>query len=114
MLKYGIGSGIIIYEVIIVIAHVVCFKMKPYANGKNKAQNLEELIQRLEILKTIPVVRSMSVELNKPGSEYAAVLTELFENQAALNVYDNHPTHLGIKDYIGVVCDHMLITDHEF
>ncbi len=96
------------------IAHVVCFKMKPFANGKNHTQNLKELITRLEILKTIPVVRSMSVELNKPGSEYAAVLTELFDDKKALDVYDNHPTHIGIKDYIGVVCDHMLITDHEF
>lgn len=96
------------------IAHVVCFKMKPFANGKNSSQNLSDLMERLEILKTIPVVRSMSVELNTPGAEYAAVLTELFENQAALDVYDNHPTHLAIKDYIGEVCDHMLITDHEF
>ena len=96
------------------VAHVVCFKMKPFANGKNKAQNLDELIKRLEILKTIPVVRSMSVAVNDKGGEYAAVLTELFDDSAALNEYDNHPTHIAIKDYIGIVCEKMMITDHEF
>lgn len=96
------------------IAHVVCFKMKPFANGKNKAQNLDELIIRLQDLKTIPVVRSMSVAVNDKGGEYAAVLTELFDDANALDVYDNHPTHIAIKDYIGIVCENMMITDHEF
>ena len=95
------------------IAHVVCFKMKPFANGKNSTQNLDELIEKLEILKTIPVVRSMYVEKNKKGSEYAAVLTEQFTDEAALDSYENNPTHLGIKDYIGMVCDPMFIKDVE-
>ena len=96
------------------IAHVVCFKMKPFANGKNSTQNLDELIEKLEVLKTIPVVRAMYVERNNPGSEYAAVLTELFSDKESLDVYENHPTHIGIKDYIGMVCDPMFIKDVEF
>ena len=93
------------------IAHVVCFKMKPFANGKNQERNLDELIERLEILKTIPVVRAMYVERNKKGSEYAAVLTELFTDKAALDEYENNPTHLGIKDYIFEICEDMFVAD---
>ena len=96
------------------IAHVVCFKMKPFANGKNSSQNLDELIEKLEILKTIPVVRAMYVERNKPGSEYAAALTELFSDEAALDAYENDPTHLGIKDYIFEICEDMFVENIEF
>lgn len=97
------------------IAHIVCFKMKNFALGKTKEQNLSDLKKRVETLpKEISVIRAFQFEFNKQGKNYDAVLVELFEDDAALNIYDNHPVHLGVKEYIGQVCDEMAVTDHKF
>lgn len=97
------------------IAHVVCFKMKNFALGKTKEQNLAELEKRVEILpKEISVIRAFQFALNETGKKYDAVLVELFENQEALDIYDNHPVHLGVKKYIGDVCEEMAVSDQIF
>lgn len=97
------------------IAHVVCLKMKPFANGKPKAENICELTQKLEQLKNeIPQIRSLDVGVSTRGGEYDIVLTELFENEQALNIYDASAPHIRIKEYIGKVCEKMTITDYPF
>lgn len=97
------------------IAHVVCFKMKEFALGKNRQRNLLELKQRVEVLpKEISVIRAFNFEFNEQGKKYDAVLVELFENQEALDIYENHPVHIGVKDYIGQVCEEMAVSDNSF
>ena len=97
------------------IAHVVCFKMKPFANGKPKKENICELTKRLKQLKCeIAQIRSLEVGVNTKGGEYDIVLTELFENEDALNIYDASVPHIKIKEYIGKVCEKMTITDYPF
>jgi len=97
------------------IAHVVCFKMKPFANGNPKSKNIPELIVRLKNLKNeIPQIHSLDVGINDNGGEYDIVLTELFENAEALGIYDTSMPHIRIKEYIGRVCDKMTVTDYPF
>ena len=97
------------------IAHVVCFKMKKFALGKTKEQNLSELKKRVEVLpKEISVIRAFQFAFNESGKKYDAVLVELFENDEALNIYDNHPVHLGVKEYIHEGCEEMAVSDQRF
>lgn len=97
------------------ISHVVCFKMKPFAQGRQKRDNLITLKEKLENLKVvIPQVKALQVGFNERGGEYDAVAVMLFDSKEDLNIYDNNPDHIAIKKYIGEVCFNMEIIDYSF
>lgn len=97
------------------IAHVVCLKLKPFADGKPKSKNIPLLVEKLRNLKNeIPQIHSLDLGVNTNGTEADIVLTELFENAEALAIYDASMPHIRIKEYIGRVCEKMTVTDYPF
>ncbi len=97
------------------ISHTVCFKMKPYAMGKSKSENIVILKNNLEKLpRDISQIKGYNYEENSQKGEYDAVLVELFEDEASLEIYKKHPTHLKIVDLINKICDHMVEVDNAF
>lgn len=95
------------------ISHVVCFKMKPYAQGKQMKENLTILEDKLEDLKAnVSLIKAMKFELTDK-SEYQAVAVMIFDNQADLDEYEVNPTHMKVKDYIAEVCIEMEVINSE-
>ncbi len=96
------------------ISHTVCFKMKPYALGKNRGENLVLLEKELQKLpRDIKEIKGYNYQENPQKGKYDAVLVELFDDFDALEVYKKHPTHLAIVDFINGVCENMLEVDNE-
>ena len=95
------------------ISHVVCFKMKPYAQGKQMKENLITLKEKLENLKaSIPLVKALGVEFTDK-KDYEAVAVMIFDSQEDLDSYEVNPIHLKVKDYISEVCIEMNVINSE-
>lgn len=88
------------------IKHIVFFKFKDHAEGADKAANAAKAKELLDACaKLVPGTRAMEVALAAPGMActYDLVLYSEFEDQAALDAYQNHPEHVKVKQFIGLV-----------
>lgn len=95
------------------ISHVVCFKMKPFALGKQKKDNLTILKEKVENLKKIiPLVKALNFEFTESG-EYEAVAVMLFDSHADLEAYEENPDHIAVKNFISEVCIKMEVVNSE-
>ena len=82
------------------VVHTVCFQAKPYANGKNKAEVIEEIKMLLETLPgKIPTIRAQEVGISEKG-QFDIVLVSLFSSQEDLDNYDKNPKHIEVKEAI--------------
>lgn len=86
------------------IQHIVMFKFLDSAQGKTKAQNLEEAKARMLALKDqIPQIRSMEVHLAVEGSapgNYDYILVSQFDSLEDLNAYQTHPAHVAFGQFV--------------
>lgn len=88
------------------IKHIVIWQLKDHAEGADKASNATKMQQMLESCNGIvPGILKLEVALAQEGLEatYDVVLYAEFESVAALDAYQNHPTHQAIKPFIGAV-----------
>lgn len=88
------------------IKHIVMWQLKDHAEGADKASNAVKMQQLLESCNGIvPGILKLEVALAQDGLEatYDVVLYSEFESIAALDAYQNHPTHQAIKPFIGAV-----------
>lgn len=99
------------------IKHIVMFKLKDFAEGQSKAENVKRLKAILESLKEkIPVVRRLEVGINigKSASASNIVLYSEFSDMQALEVYRDHPEHKKAVDFITKVCSERQAVDYEW
>lgn len=86
------------------IQHIVMFKFKETANGKTKAENLQEAKARMLALKDdIPEIVEMDVLFGAPGSapsNYDYILVSKFRNLEELNAYQKHPGHVAFGQFV--------------
>ncbi|MCG2584700.1 Dabb family protein [Massilia sp. TS11] len=88
------------------IKHIVMWKLKDEAEGADKATNMRKLKERLDACANIvPGILKFEVALAQPGLEatYDVVLYSEFADRAALDAYQDHPTHVAVKPFIGAV-----------
>jgi hypothetical protein len=88
------------------IKHIVMWQLKDQAEGADKATNAAKLKSLLETCAGIvPGMGAFEVALAQPGLEatYDVVLYSEFESAAALDAYQNHPTHVALKPFVGAV-----------
>src|SRR4030067_3116032 len=98
------------------IKHIVMFKLKDFAEGHSKGENLRELKILLEALKEkIPVVRCLEVGMNigKSASASDIVLYSEFDDMRALEYYRDHPEHIKAVEFITKVCSERRVVDYE-
>ena len=95
------------------IKHIVMWKLKEFVEGKSKLENanilktsLEDLQNKIDVLKLIEV----GVNINDSKQAYDVVLYSEFENLEDLNLYQNHPDHLKVGEFINKVKE---VTDYE-
>jgi quinol monooxygenase YgiN len=88
------------------IKHIVMWKLKEHAEGESKAANMSKMKTLLETCRNlVPGLLKLEVGLANPTLEatYDVVLYSEFTDKAALDAYQEHPTHQAIKPFIGAV-----------
>ncbi len=98
------------------IKHIVVWKLKPSAEGADRAANARSMKQRLEALRgRVPGLRRLEVGINfnRTAAAYAVALVSEHDSREALDVYQNHPEHLACVDFIGKIRDQRIVVDYE-
>ncbi|WP_442807939.1 Dabb family protein [Trinickia soli] len=98
------------------IRHIVMWKLKETAEGASRAENARKLKERLEGCRDIvPGILHLEVGIAQPGLEstYDVVLVSDFADKAALDVYQVHPTHEALKQFIGAVRESRECVDYQ-
>ena len=96
------------------VKHIVFWRFKVSAAGQTKQQNMEQVKRQLEGLRGLSGVIAVEVgfdTLNVDASCDVA-LYSAFENQAALDAYQQHPDHVAIKMFLGEVSEERYAVDY--
>jgi hypothetical protein len=98
------------------VKHIVFWTLKESAAGRSKEDNALEMKRQLEALNgRIPGLVSLEVGIDFSRTEASAdaALFSVFEDKEALSVYQNHPEHLAIREFVGRVRDQRYVVDYE-
>ena len=100
------------------IKHVVFFRLKENANGHTKLENAQIIKDGLLTLKDkISVLKSETVGINIPNSKktnFDLCLICEFEKWEDVDIYQNHPEHLKVAEYIQSCREDRAAVDYEF
>jgi hypothetical protein len=97
------------------IKHIVMFKLKEWAEGRDKAGNIEALKAMLEALPAqIGEIRFFEVGINiiEAGVAYDLVLISQFASKEALFRYQKHPEHVNVANFVGKSCMSRIVVDY--
>jgi len=98
-----------------VIKHIVMWKLKEVAECGDRVQNARKMKHDLEALKTkIPQIRHIEVGVNSIPSEasYDVVLYSEFNNEQDLEIYQKHPEHLKVAEFVATVRERRAVVDY--
>lgn len=98
------------------VKHIVMWNLKESAEGRSKDENLQEMKARLEGLKDkIGEIKFLEVGINfnETGDAFDMVLYTEFENREALDIYQNHPEHIRVRDFVRGVRLERKVVDYE-
>lgn len=110
------GSEILMGGLIDTIKHIVMWKLKPFAEGKEKSSNAVIIKESLvHLVKEIPQIKLIEVGLNinDTNQSYDVVLYSIFDNLVDLGIYQNHPSHIKISEFITKIRDERIVVDYE-
>ena len=91
------------------------WKLKDFAEGASKAENAIRIKEELEgLMENIIEIKAIEVGININPTEaaYDVVLYSEFEDEAALEIYQNHPEHLRLGDFISKVRTERAVVDY--
>ena len=97
------------------IRHIVMWKLADFAEGAVKSENALKLKSRLDALQEkIPGVMNLEVGININKSEiFDVVLSAEFENMDALVVYQSHPAHKEVVEFVKKIRINRAAVDYE-
>lgn len=96
------------------IRHIVMWKLKEHAEGASRAENILKVRALLESVKDcVPGIVHFEVGVSAPGleSNFDVVLNSTFDDEASLHAYQEHPTHVAIKPFMGAVREERACVD---
>ncbi len=97
------------------LKHIVMWKLQEFAEGKSRKENALYIKSRLEALKEkIPQIRFIEVGVNINPSEmaYDAILYSEFNNEEELEIYQKHPEHKKVSEYVAKVREGRVVGDY--
>ncbi|PUA18489.1 Dabb family protein [Glaciimonas sp. PCH181] len=100
----------------ITLKHIVIWKLKEHAEGADKATNAHKLKALLDSCAAIvPGILKFDAVIAQDGLEatYDVILNAEFDSREALDAYQHHPTHVGIKPFVGAVREARQCFDYE-
>jgi len=98
------------------IKHVVMWKLKDYAEEADKTRNAKRIKIELEALKnTIPQIFHLEIGINVLESDAACdvVLFSVFKNEKDLELYQNHPDHRAVAEFVAKVKESRFVVDYK-
>lgn len=99
------------------VKHIICFKLKDFAEGNPKSVNAKLVTGTLLSLKDkIKEIKYIEVGINAPKASqdnFDMVLYSEFNSFADLEIYQKHPEHVKAADFIKKVRDTRACVDYE-
>lgn len=99
------------------IKHVAMCKLKEGFRGTKLSDTFQEIKKRFEpVLSTVPGILVLELGMNGNKDDPAAadvVLISTHKDWVALKVYQEHPLHLEIANYVGSVRETRTVVDFE-
>ena len=98
------------------IRHVVMWKFKESAEGKNKYENMEIVRDSLYSLTSrISAIKKMEIgfDISKTNASMDMLLLTEFDSVEDLKTYATDPEHLRVGEYIKKVVDTRVVHDCE-
>lgn len=87
--------------------HIVMWKLKDFAGGKSKAENALLMKAELEnLLPKIQQIQKLEVGIGMEASTYSdfdIVLDMWFETYQDMEIYQQHPVHKKISEWITTI-----------
>jgi phenylalanyl-tRNA synthetase alpha subunit len=97
--------------------HIVMWKLKDFAEGNNKIENALLIKNKFEkLMSVIKEIKKIEVGINMSFSQYSnfdIVLDTWFENYDQMEIYQKHPMHIEISDWIGKIRETRAAVDYE-
>jgi hypothetical protein len=90
------------------IKHIVMFKLKEWAEGRDKAANIKALPAQIEEIKFFEV----GINFIEASVAYDLVLVSEFESKEALYRYQKHAEHLKVAEFVGKACESRIVVDY--
>ncbi len=85
------------------IKHIVFWKLRCVPEKEQNAQKMKELLEGL--VGVVPGLISASVGTNITPGDYDIALISELKDEEALAVYQNHPAHVKVKEFVhSAVC----------
>jgi len=96
------------------VKHIVMWKLKDFAEGKSREENIQYIKSMLEALpNVIKEIKFIEVGANiHEDKTYDAVLYSEFETIEDLETYQNHPEHKKVSAYVSKVRDGRIVGDY--
>jgi hypothetical protein len=97
------------------LKHIVLFKLKELAAGAGKDQNARKLKAEIEALAVkIPQIRTMEVGINAVPSEaaYDVAIYSEFSDKSDFEIYQKHPEHMKVVDFVKTVAAGRAVVDY--
>ena len=96
------------------VKHIVMWKLKDFAEGKSREENIQYIKSMLEALPhIIKEIKFIEVGANiYDDKTYDAILYSEFDTVEDLGVYQNHPEHKKISEYVGKVREGRIVGDY--
>lgn len=97
------------------LKHIVMWKLKENAEDKSKIGNALLMKEMLETLKeVIPEIEDIEVGVNVNFSDesYDVVLYSKFRNEEALRIYQDHPEHQKVAEFVAKIKEERVVVDY--
>jgi hypothetical protein len=99
------------------VKHIICLKLKDFAEGNSKSENAKLAAEKLLALKEkIDVIRYIEVGINDSKASqdnFDMVLITEFESFIDLDLYQKHPEHVKASEFIKKIRDTRACVDFE-
>jgi hypothetical protein len=99
------------------IKHIVMWKLVDSYEGKSKSEIAETIRDNIEALKdVIPQLKEVEVGINFNSTDAAfdICLYSVFDSREDLEIYQNHPQHLKVAEFIAKVRTQRVVCDYEY
>lgn len=99
------------------IRHIVCWKLKDFAEGCSKSDNAVLIRDGLMAMKPfIPQILEIEVGIDAGdcSGNWDIVLNAVFNSKESLQIYQDHPKHVDFKAFIIKRRDLRVAIDYQF
>ena len=98
------------------VKHIVMWRFKDSAEGRDKKANMAKAKAMLEAMRgKVKGLAKLEVGIDfcRAAIAWDMALYSEFESREALSGYQDHPVHVAVKEFIGPVVSDRAIVDYE-